>query len=264
MAEDPHDLGRFVDAQAGDYDQALAEIKAGRKRSHWIWYVFPQIDGLGFSSMSRRYAIKSMDEAKAYLAHPVLGKRLVEICEAALAVEGEVGSRDLRLARRHEAEVLRDPFRRRVAPGFGVRPAARQVFRGRAGRQDAQADREQLIDLRFLGGHRGKRAIGQTPLPRTDPGVELRLRRSASSRGSSVPRFTAGYSARRTLTFPQIPDFPQGGAARRSVCCALVGGPLYAAADSYSGDRPPSLSARTRSSQVTGPSEGGYSFVPFR
>ncbi len=89
MTDDPHDLARFVDAQAGDYDQALAEIKAGRKRSHWIWYVFPQIDGLGFSSMSRRYAIKSVDEAKAYLAHPVLGKRLVEVCEAALTVEGK-------------------------------------------------------------------------------------------------------------------------------------------------------------------------------
>jgi uncharacterized protein (DUF1810 family) len=89
MPDDPHDLARFVEAQARDYNQALAEIKAGRKRSHWIWYVFPQIDGLGFSAMSRRYAIKSVDEAKAYLADPVLGKRLVEICDAALAVEGK-------------------------------------------------------------------------------------------------------------------------------------------------------------------------------
>jgi uncharacterized protein (DUF1810 family) len=86
--DDPHDLGRFVDAQAGDYDQALAEIKSGRKRSHWTWYIFPQIDGLGFSSMSRRYSIKSLDEARAYLAHPLLGQRLVECCEAALSVDG--------------------------------------------------------------------------------------------------------------------------------------------------------------------------------
>jgi uncharacterized protein (DUF1810 family) len=85
---DPHDLGRFVDAQAGDYEQALAEIRSGRKRSHWMWYVFPQIDGLGFSSMSRRYSIKSLDEARAYLEHPVLGPRLVECAEAALGVEG--------------------------------------------------------------------------------------------------------------------------------------------------------------------------------
>ena len=88
LEDDPHDLGRFVDAQAGDYAEALAEIKRGRKRSHWMWYVFPQIDGLGFSSMSTRYAIKSVAEAKAYLAHPVLGPRLVECCEAVLSVEG--------------------------------------------------------------------------------------------------------------------------------------------------------------------------------
>jgi uncharacterized protein (DUF1810 family) len=87
-ADDPHDLARFVEAQAGDYATALAEIRAGRKRSHWMWYIFPQIDGLGFSSMARRYAIKSLDEARAYLDHPVLGPRLVEITEAALAVEG--------------------------------------------------------------------------------------------------------------------------------------------------------------------------------
>ena len=88
-ADDPHDLARFVEAQAGDYETALAEIRAGRKRSHWMWYIFPQIDGLGFSSMARRYAIKSLDEARAYLDHPVLGPRLVEITEAALAVEGQ-------------------------------------------------------------------------------------------------------------------------------------------------------------------------------
>lgn len=85
---DPFDLARFVQAQANSYDQALAEIRGGRKRSHWMWYVFPQIDGLGFSAMSRRYSIKSAAEAAAYLAHPVLGKRLVECCEAALGVEG--------------------------------------------------------------------------------------------------------------------------------------------------------------------------------
>jgi uncharacterized protein (DUF1810 family) len=85
---DPHDLGRFVDAQANDYEAALAEVRSGRKRSHWMWYVFPQIDGLGFSSMSRRFAIKSRAEAEAYLKHAVLGPRLVEIFEAALGIEG--------------------------------------------------------------------------------------------------------------------------------------------------------------------------------
>jgi uncharacterized protein (DUF1810 family) len=87
-ADDPHDLDRFVSAQADDYGRALAEIKAGRKRSHWMWYIFPQVEGLGFSSMSRRYSIKSLDEARAYLDHPVLGRRLVECAAAALGVEG--------------------------------------------------------------------------------------------------------------------------------------------------------------------------------
>ncbi len=86
--DDPHDLNRFVLAQADDYEQALTEIRAGRKRSHWMWYIFPQIDGLGFSSMSRRYAIRSLDEARAYLDHPVLGPRLLECAEAALGIEG--------------------------------------------------------------------------------------------------------------------------------------------------------------------------------
>ena len=84
---DPYDLNRFVLAQAGDYARALSEIRAGRKRSHWMWYIFPQYDGLGFSPTSKLYAIKSMAEAKAYLSHPVLGPRLVECAEAALAVE---------------------------------------------------------------------------------------------------------------------------------------------------------------------------------
>ena len=85
---DPYDLGRFVRAQAGDYERALAEIGAGRKRSHWMWYIFPQVDGLGSSAMSRRYAIKSLAEARAYLAHAVLGPRLTSCAEALLALEG--------------------------------------------------------------------------------------------------------------------------------------------------------------------------------
>lgn len=80
---DPHDLQRFVEAQHGTYPRALAELRAGRKRSHWIWYIFPQIAGLGLSHMSVRYAISSLEEARAYLAHDVLGRRLRE-CAAAL------------------------------------------------------------------------------------------------------------------------------------------------------------------------------------
>lgn len=74
-----YDLKRFTDTQQSDYATALNEIKNGHKRSHWMWYIFPQIQGLGFSSTSRYYAIKDIGEAEAYLAHPILGKRLVEI-----------------------------------------------------------------------------------------------------------------------------------------------------------------------------------------
>ena len=86
--DDPYDLDRFLQAQASDYDRALRELKIGRKRSHWMWYIFPQIDGLGFSSTSNRYAIKSVDEARAYLDHPVLGPRLHECAEAVMRAEG--------------------------------------------------------------------------------------------------------------------------------------------------------------------------------
>ena len=85
---DRFELQRFIAAQAGVYTQALAEIRAGRKQSHWMWFIFPQIDGLGSSPTARRYAIKSRAEAEAYLQHPVLGARLVECAEAALAVDG--------------------------------------------------------------------------------------------------------------------------------------------------------------------------------
>ena len=85
---DPLDLDRFVRAQEADYERALAEIRSGRKRSHWMWYVFPQFAGLGLSATSQRYAINSLAEARAYLAHPILGARLTEIAEAVLNVQG--------------------------------------------------------------------------------------------------------------------------------------------------------------------------------
>lgn len=88
MAGDHSDLNRFLAAQEGIYDEALAEIRAGRKRSHWMWFIFPQFKGLGFSATTQHFAIRSAAEARAYLAHPVLGPRLVECAEAALAIEG--------------------------------------------------------------------------------------------------------------------------------------------------------------------------------
>jgi uncharacterized protein (DUF1810 family) len=92
MLEKLNDLKRFLEAQAKDFERALAEIRNGRKQSHWMWYIFPQIAGLGFSSTSKFYAIKDRSEAESYLAHPVLGKRLVEISNALLAVEGKTAN----------------------------------------------------------------------------------------------------------------------------------------------------------------------------
>ncbi len=77
-----YDLSRFHKAQQSSYETALAEIRSGRKRSHWIWYIFPQIQGLGFSSTAQYYAIENLEEAKAYLADPVLRERLLEISNA--------------------------------------------------------------------------------------------------------------------------------------------------------------------------------------
>ena len=79
---DSFDLQRFVDAQRSTYDQALAELRGGQKRSHWMWFVFPQIAGLGRSGMAQRFALADLDEARAYLAHPVLGPRLIECARA--------------------------------------------------------------------------------------------------------------------------------------------------------------------------------------
>ena len=87
-AGDPFDLARFTTAQEAVYATALGEIRHGAKRSHWMWFVFPQIDGLGSSATTRHYAIKSLEEARAFLGHPVLGPRLRECCEAVLAVQG--------------------------------------------------------------------------------------------------------------------------------------------------------------------------------
>ncbi len=86
--DDPYDLARFVDAQRDVHATALVELRADRKRTHWMWFVFPQIEGLGSSWMAQRYAIASAAEAEAYLRHPVLGSRLVECAEALLAIEG--------------------------------------------------------------------------------------------------------------------------------------------------------------------------------
>lgn len=92
MSEDPFDLGRFVEAQDRVYPTVLTELRAGAKRSHWIWFVFPQMRGLGHSATAHRFGISSLAEAVAYLEHPVLGSRLRECAGLLLAVEGRAAT----------------------------------------------------------------------------------------------------------------------------------------------------------------------------
>ena len=90
---DPFELSRFLEAQDRVYDRVLSELRSGRKRTHWMWFVFPQIEGLGYSSTTQYYSIKSKEEARQYLNHPLLGKRLRECAESILALEGLSASR---------------------------------------------------------------------------------------------------------------------------------------------------------------------------
>ncbi|WP_395242092.1 DUF1810 domain-containing protein, partial [Salmonella sp. s60732] len=89
---DCYNLNRFLQAQQGNYETALEEIRHGQKRTHWIWYIFPQLDGLASSPTAKHYAIKSIEEAKAYLAHAILGPRLQECAEAVMSVEGRTAA----------------------------------------------------------------------------------------------------------------------------------------------------------------------------
>jgi uncharacterized protein (DUF1810 family) len=89
---DPYSLSRFINAQETIFEVVLAELRSGQKRSHWMWYIFPQIEGLGHSPTSRYYAIKSLDEAREYLNHPILGSRLVECAEILLGIEGRTAA----------------------------------------------------------------------------------------------------------------------------------------------------------------------------
>ena len=136
-SSDPYNLQRFVSAQEGVYQNALAEIQGGRKTSHWMWFVFPQASGLGRSSTSQRYAIGSRDEAACYLQHPILGPRLVEITEALLRLQGRsahdiFGSPDhlkLRSCATLFAEVSppASVFQRVLERYFGGKPDARTL-----------------------------------------------------------------------------------------------------------------------------------------
>ncbi len=136
-ADDPFNLDRFVKAQEVTYETALGEIRRGRKESHWMWYVFPQFNGLGFSETSKHFAIKSVSEAEEYLHHPILGQRLLESFRATLEIED-----------RSAAEIFGSPDDLKLlscATLFSTISDAEPVF-------------EQLI-LRFFSGKKDKKTL---------------------------------------------------------------------------------------------------------
>jgi uncharacterized protein (DUF1810 family) len=95
LAPDPFELARFVSAQAPVWDAVRAELQAGRKQTHWMWFIFPQLAALGRSATARHYGLSGLDEAKAYLAHPLLGGRLREACQLLLAVDGSLSATEI-------------------------------------------------------------------------------------------------------------------------------------------------------------------------
>ena len=166
--DDPYDLRRFVDAQAPVFDAVTAELAAGRKRSHWMWFVFPQVEGLGFSPMARRYAIGSLGEAQAYLAHPLLGERLRRCTDLMLAAEG-----------RTITAILGSPddvkFRSsmtlfgRAAPGDTRFGAALDRYFGRARPGDAGAAVMPAVEPSFEGDRRFAGPLDVAALDRGTP-----------------------------------------------------------------------------------------------
>jgi uncharacterized protein (DUF1810 family) len=141
-ADDPHDLQRFVRAQEMNFAAARDELRRGKKTSHWMWYIFPQIEGLGHSSTTQKFALKSMAEALAYLAHPVLGPRLIECTDIVNALEGRsvtgiFGSPDDMKFRSSmtlfdEVSPDRETFGKALAKYFAGKPDPRTLERMRA------------------------------------------------------------------------------------------------------------------------------------
>jgi uncharacterized protein (DUF1810 family) len=148
--DDPYNLGRFVRAQEDDYRQALSEIARGRKRTHWMWYVFPQVDGLGSSPTSREYSIKSLEEAGAYLDHPILGPRLLECAEAVLRAEGRSATEIFGFPDDLKLRSCATLFRCVSAPGSVFERVLEKYF---AGEPDAETLR--LLDIHSQPGRAG-------------------------------------------------------------------------------------------------------------
>jgi uncharacterized protein (DUF1810 family) len=139
---DPYELQRFVDAQAGVYETALAELAAGRKRSHWMWFIFPQLRGLGASAMAERYGISGLEEARAYLDHPLLGPRLRACVEAVN-----------RIAARSASEIFGSPDDLKFRSSMTLFAAAEDgpLFRTALGKYYGGAE-DPLTRARLAGG----------------------------------------------------------------------------------------------------------------
>ena len=144
-AEAAFDLERFVTAQAPVFATALAELQSGQKRSHWMWFIFPQLRGLGRSTMAQHYGVGSLTEARAYLAHPLLGPRLVQCTLRRAGNRGPAAARHIRLAGRREVPLLHDLVLARARGGCDVFRQALDRFCG--GRADERT-------LALLGGER--------------------------------------------------------------------------------------------------------------
>ncbi len=139
---DRFNLERFVTAQAPVFETVLAELRAGRKRTHWMWFVFPQLSGLGRSSTARFYGISSIDEARAYLAHPALGPRTRSLHRDRDCEQEFIPSCDFRLARRYEVPIMHDAILARSGQsGQSVSPCSRSLVRRSARRTNAGACR---------------------------------------------------------------------------------------------------------------------------
>ena len=138
IKDDPFNLQRFVAAQEPVYAAVLAELSAGRKTSHWMWFVFPQIAGLGLSAISREFSLSGRDEAVAYLEHPLLGPRLVECTELVKPNRGPDVAGDLRQSGRPQVLFLDDALRTHCYRALGLRSRAREGLRRLARSADAR------------------------------------------------------------------------------------------------------------------------------
>lgn len=163
MSGDEFNLERYVEAQdrGGAYERALAELRAGRKRGHWIWFVFPQIAGLGMSAMSRQYAISSVAEARAYLAHPVLGPRLRECAQI---VAGTAGRSAQQVFGPVDAMKLRSSMTLFAAAEAGPAEAA-SAGAGEEEAGDARPNVFRAVLARFFGGVPDEETVARLLFP---------------------------------------------------------------------------------------------------